>query len=116
VTVHVNQEQVEDSIVKIVVRGEADLTEIQDDQPYQDVEDLTSINAALNDAIMSETRAALTKAQTMAADVFGLAERFRQSMAAKQWRDVRGRWPAVFQQLRIDVQADFSVRRRGMRT
>ncbi len=116
VTVHVNRERVEDSIVTVVVKGEADLTEIQGHQAYQDVEHLKRIDAALNDVIVSEMRAALSKARNLGADVFGLAERFRQSMTAQMWRDVRGRWPVVFPQLRIDVQADFRVRRRGMTT
>lgn len=116
VTIHMNKERIEDSFVSVVVRGEADLTEIQGYQSYQDVEDLKRIDAALNDAIEGEVRAALSKARSLGADVFGLSERFRQSMTAQMWQDVRARWPVVFPQLRIDVQTDFRVRRRGMTT
>lgn len=116
VTVRVNEQSIEDSIVTVVVKGEADLTEIQGDQPFQDVEDLKAIDAAISGVIESEIRAALVKAKSLGADVFGLSECFRRSMTAKMWRDVRGRWPAVFQQLRIDVETDFRVRRRGMMT
>lgn len=116
VRVQVNQERIEDSVVSVLVKGEADIMETRFSVIDQTVEDIERINSALDDTVLREVRSALDAAQSFGADVFGYAELFRRSMPADRWNDVRSRWSSVFSELEVSIETDIRVRRRGMAT
>lgn len=114
IRVKVNQERIEDSVVSVLIKGEADITEMRFTASDQTVEDIAIIDSAIDDTVLREVRSALETAQSIGADVFGFAELFRRSMPAAKWNDVRHRWSSVFPELEVSIEVDIRIRRRGM--
>ncbi|CAH1223335.1 hypothetical protein PAECIP111891_05499 [Paenibacillus allorhizoplanae] len=63
----------------------------------------------------NEVLAAATVAQKMKSDIFGFGGELSRSKK-KVWKDIKGNWPEMFAEGKIEVQVDAFIRRTGMRS
>ncbi len=97
----------------VQIRTEGNVTEShcrKDLRQPEVMEELAAYQAA---EIAKEVEAALTRAETMRADVFGFGAALHRKKP-ELWHQVKDRWPEVWPALAVDVQVEARLRRTGL--
>ncbi len=115
IRVKVNEERIEDSEVNIMVAGDGDIVELWTEKRYLTIEEVGMIDRAYSDAVKGEIERALEICQhRYKTDLFGIGEHFRRNMPTKKWKEIEKDWTDIFCKLKVNINVDMRIRRRGM--
>lgn len=108
-------ERPEQTLIRIDIRGEANLREIgRGRRAPQPLAQVKAIDRALSREVARQVWRAVTAARQFEADIFGFGDEVRAKLPLEQWRKVAKVWPWAFAAAPLDVRVDLRLRRRGM--
>jgi len=97
----------------VEIRTEGNITESHCRMDLRKPETLEVLSAYQAAEIAKEVEAALTRAKTMRADVFGFGATLHRKMPG-HWHQVKEQWEDVWPKLAVDVRVEARLRRTGL--
>jgi len=99
--------------ISVTIKAQGDFLEEDDSVFHVTTQDFKAAEMAANREIESRCRKALTKSQTLNADILGFGDKIHRSYP-QEWTGLKDHWNDAYPDLQVSIKADCKIKQTGV--